>query len=209
MANFLIGFVKFFAEIDMSQSVISPFKGQLVPLSTFQSAPEMTENSRMKTFKYSSINIQDPFVLCHNTAKNVNEKAAISIAKKFKAAAKLCSSDTFWSTGECVRSLFSQFLFMAFCLAEDGSAGIFHLLRSSSGKSPVKEGQQHSLKATETQKVFDLPLCLKTTEVDGDKLLGSLQSVFKDILYLDVDSGTRKHSIGEEDESNQVIMQPQ
>ena len=79
--HLLIGFFQFYKSLDSSQNVISPFKGQLIPVSDFsargKSAPLRksmalyTENlhaHKLVPLKISQLNIQEPFELNQNVS---------------------------------------------------------------------------------------------------------------------------------------------
>ena len=89
LLELLTGFFHFYQSLDTAQNVISPFKGQLVPVDDFstplklyKSMPRYTENLYARNLPHLKIsqqfNIQEPFEL------NQNVSAGFIHAKRFK-----------------------------------------------------------------------------------------------------------------------------
>ncbi|XP_029634137.1 speckle targeted PIP5K1A-regulated poly(A) polymerase isoform X2 [Octopus sinensis] len=77
-------FFDFYLHIDYESTVISTHTGQLLPRSDFENDPEL------KTFKLSSVCVQDPYILVINTAGNVTDKVKMDFIKGlFKAQTQL------------------------------------------------------------------------------------------------------------------------
>ncbi|KAK7092447.1 uncharacterized protein [Littorina saxatilis] len=93
----LRGFFQFYSQLSLSSSVILTRPGKVLPLNDFLmdkiSKPDLAD------FKVKAMAVQDPFVLRHNIAQNINNPLRDQLVREFhNAAAKLTQTSTGSST---------------------------------------------------------------------------------------------------------------
>ncbi|XP_013392206.2 speckle targeted PIP5K1A-regulated poly(A) polymerase-like [Lingula anatina] len=87
VGELLLGFYQFYAKFDFSTSIICPRTGKTMNLMTVLNPDTMP--AKMEGYKVETVAIQDPFVLNHNPAFNINEKMKERIISEFQTAAKM------------------------------------------------------------------------------------------------------------------------
>ncbi|KAL4222247.1 Speckle targeted PIP5K1A-regulated poly(A) polymerase [Mactra antiquata] len=85
-AELLSGFFSYWSAFNFTDNILLARTATELPFSQFFEKDAMPDG-RLRSFKSSAINIQDPFVLNHNITLNVNEKMREQIVREFRIAA--------------------------------------------------------------------------------------------------------------------------
>lgn len=101
LGDLLKKFFDFFLNLDYEAVVISPRTGKFLPRS------ECESQENMKTFKMTSICVQDPYILEHNTSANVSENIKTDFIRELSIAQKNLSQtkttdDTPWGLSHLI-----------------------------------------------------------------------------------------------------------
>lgn len=95
--DLLCGFFEFYSNFDFVNRMVSPRTGRAMPLADL--AVEF-KASVLTHFRISPICVQDPFVLDHNVALNVNELTRKTVLTAFKTAEQKVKSSSFTTPSE-------------------------------------------------------------------------------------------------------------
>ncbi|KAH3833034.1 hypothetical protein DPMN_106336 [Dreissena polymorpha] len=85
-AELLSGFFSYWSAFNFPENILLTRTAQEIPFTSFFDKSNMAD-PRLRNFKTSAVNIQDPFVLNHNITQNVNEKSREVIVREFRIAA--------------------------------------------------------------------------------------------------------------------------
>ncbi|KAL3835818.1 hypothetical protein ACJMK2_021289 [Sinanodonta woodiana] len=167
-AALLAGFFKYYSEYDFENSVLITRTGYPIPYSHFLDIHTMSD-ARIRNFKAGAVSIQDPFVLDHNVAQNVNEKTRKLIQREFHIAAAKSKS---WSND-------------GFFLDPDFEpSDLVYLLMPDLPEEIIKEDQEAQQKEQEQAAKKKLePNSDGTFEFEIELKPGSLTSKFLQVLH--------------------------
>ncbi|XP_052792029.1 speckle targeted PIP5K1A-regulated poly(A) polymerase-like [Mya arenaria] len=85
-AELLSGFFSYWSAFNFVENILQTRTATEMSFISFFDKDNM-EDGRLRSFKASAINVQDPFVLNHNITQNVNEKSRDQIVREFRIAA--------------------------------------------------------------------------------------------------------------------------
>ncbi|XP_053373907.1 speckle targeted PIP5K1A-regulated poly(A) polymerase-like isoform X2 [Mercenaria mercenaria] len=85
-AELLSGFFSYWSAFNFMDNVLVTKSATEMPFTQFFEKDNM-QDGRLRSFKASAMNMQDPFVLNHNITQNVNEKTRDKIVRELRIAA--------------------------------------------------------------------------------------------------------------------------
>ncbi|XP_013384286.1 speckle targeted PIP5K1A-regulated poly(A) polymerase [Lingula anatina] len=161
VGELLLGFYQFYAKFDFSTNIICPRTGKTMNLMTVLNPDTMP--AKMEGYKVETVAIQDPFVLNHNPAFNINEKMKERIISEFQTAAKMAdflrdNPDHEFSLQGLVMFLSNEIPAQFTSVPPNQSDHLISKLKLAENKHPSKHGtRKHMKSCLETS--FEIVLC--------------------------------------------------